>query len=230
MRTGANRRLTVAVCFVALSAAYFLVGRRLDTGGAILFKVLPEVLLSAVLCSSAKRSSDPAGLRLAFAALLFSIAGDAFGEFKSGFWGDHAFVLQVAFFAVAQVLYAISFARFVPFGKVGAPRLLFAALLAAYFVAMAVVLLGSIHEPVFKVAVLVYLCLLALMSITAVLQRREGYPCFVTGALLFVISDSMIAVGMFLRTFPHRGLLIMLSYFAAQLLLNIKLIKPYNHD
>jgi uncharacterized membrane protein YhhN len=45
-----------------------------------------------------------------------------------------------------------------------------------------------------------------------VTARRQ----FVTGALFFVVSDSLLAINKFYQAFPFAGLLIMLTYCAAQ--------------
>ena len=225
-----NSRVTVAAGFTALAAAYFLVAPGCPGWVRICLKLLPDMFLAAALVSTMRRCSDRALVLTAISALLFSLAGDALGELKRGLWGEYAFVFQIGAFAVAQILYAASFLRFVSLGRVGVRRILYVMLLLAYFIVMGVLLLPNVDSVGLKFAVTIYMCLLAAMSMTAVLQTRPGYACFASGAVLFVISDSMIAVGMFLGSFPHRGFLIMLTYFAAQLLLNINLITPYYYD
>ena len=48
-----------------------------------------------------------------------------------------------------------------------------------------------------------------------------------TGSLLFVFSDTMIAVNRFLTPIPYEGILIMTTYISAQYLIMRGLLKQY---
>ena len=67
------------------------------------------------------------------------------------------------------------------------------------------------------------LATILLMAIFA-LNRRDRvseasfYPVFV-GALLFILSDSLLAFDKFLVPIPHAGVLVMSTYIAAQYLI-----------
>ena len=71
--------------------------------------------------------------------------------------------------------------------------------------------------------ILIYAISLIGMSLAALNRRdRVGHRSFqlvFTGAVFFVISDSMIAVNEFHTEFPQAGFLIMFSYIAAQYLI-----------
>jgi uncharacterized membrane protein YhhN len=47
-------------------------------------------------------------------------------------------------------------------------------------------------------------------------SKRAGKTC-IAGAVLFVLSDSLLAINKFHHPFPEAGLLIMLIYIMAQL-------------
>jgi len=78
-------------------------------------------------------------------------------------------------------------------------------------------------DLVLKVAVFVYMVALLGMSVMA-LNRKGTKPVksfqFVfIGSLLFVISDSVIAINKFLQPVPFDGLIVMSTYMAAQFLI-----------
>jgi len=70
---------------------------------------------------------------------------------------------------------------------------------------------------------LLYVCAIGLMGITATLrdktQFKSTYYRILTGALLFIISDSLLAINKFIHPFDFANLLVMMSYAFAQLLL-----------
>ncbi|HRF25670.1 MAG TPA: lysoplasmalogenase family protein, partial [Chitinophagaceae bacterium] len=48
------------------------------------------------------------------------------------------------------------------------------------------------------------------------IKNREAAKWLLTGAILFVISDSVLAINKFYYPFEYRGVLIMLTYGMAQ--------------
>ena len=223
-----DNRLATVVRFVVLAVAFFIAGRS-NLVLHIVLKVMPCLLLTLALCGELRRSGDGRTIRPALVALAFSMIGDVFGELDRTALGQAALMLQIGAFAVAQAFYISSFARHISLRKTGWGALTGAALLAAALVAFGFILIPRVESGALRVAVTLYMCLVSAMGLTALLQRREGYACFAAGGVLFIISDSLIGIGLFISTFPHRGLMVMLTYFAAQLLLNITLIKPNNH-
>lgn len=78
-------------------------------------------------------------------------------------------------------------------------------------------------DPVLKVAVFIYMVALLGMSVMA-LNRKGTKPVksfqFVfIGSLLFVISDSVIAINKFLVSVPNNDFIVMSTYMAAQFLI-----------
>jgi uncharacterized membrane protein YhhN len=71
--------------------------------------------------------------------------------------------------------------------------------------------------------VFVYTATIRLMAIFA-LNRKDRtpeasfYPIFV-GALLFIMSDSLLALNKFLVPIPYAGVIVMSTYVAAQYLI-----------
>jgi uncharacterized membrane protein YhhN len=78
--------------------------------------------------------------------------------------------------------------------------------------------LGEMRIPVF-----VYALVIALMSVSAL--NRFGsvnllsFRLVFIGSLLFMLSDSILAVSLFVKNFEFSGVAVMLTYIAAQYLI-----------
>ena len=78
-------------------------------------------------------------------------------------------------------------------------------------------------DLVLKVAVFIYMVALLGMSVMALNRKgtkpeKSFYLVFI-GSLLFVISDSVIAINKFLQPIPFDGIIVMSTYMAAQFLI-----------
>ena len=93
------------------------------------------------------------------------------------------------------------------------------------------ILLFNQLDIVLRFAVPVYIMGLLGMSAMALNRLGNGHPVSFTfvfaGSLLFVASDSMIAINSFLIAVPFEGLLIMSAYIAAQYLIMRGILKQY---
>jgi len=215
--------------FVAAALLYFFIGRHQQAWICSVFKILPSLILFLALLSTDRRSRSSGGsVLLCMAALFFSMLGDVFGEWKGGPAGMDAFILQIASFAVAQIFYTVSFVRCFSKGISGlrsAVRVVLSLMLITYMVRFGMYVLSCVDTPSLKIAVTVYVLLIGMMGVSSVIQCREKHWCFILGALLFICSDSIIAYRSFVGPVPQAGLLIMSTYYAAQLMLNIPLVK-----
>jgi uncharacterized membrane protein YhhN len=73
-----------------------------------------------------------------------------------------------------------------------------------------------------KIPVIIYALVICTMGISAVLRNdvsNKNYFIGVNGALLFIASDSVLAVNKFAQPLPYAGFLIMATYCAAQFLI-----------
>ena len=151
-------------------------------------------------------------------ALAFSCLGDfllvilQLGSLNA----DSLFLFGLGSFLLAHLAYIAMFRRYrLPVRwKLGPWRLL--------GVLTIVVLLGSMlgilrHSlgPLF-IPVVVYALILSGMGISAMLADL-GKPLAAIGALLFISSDAMLAIGKFHRAFTGSGPLIWITYYLAQL-------------
>jgi uncharacterized membrane protein YhhN len=143
-------------------------------------------------------------------ALLFSAAGDAFLALD----GERLFVPGLASFLITHVLYTVMFVlrmRSTP-TALSLPRKLAAILIPAFAATFAIVLwpnLGALAAPV-----VIYMLAIVTMALASLRVPAWLAPA---GAALFVVSDSLIALGKFLWEAPWIGPAIWITYALAQL-------------
>lgn len=215
-----GRKLFTVILFVILGAVYIFLKRNVAPWTDVIFKALPLLLLMIMLCLSMKSTPDKASTALPLAALFFSFLGDSAGEVPF-LHGDKAFIFMMLFFAIAQILYTVSFVRYADKKKKPVVPLL----ILAYFIFFIVLIQPNLPHGAVRAGMYVYMTLIMLMGISASMQNRSALPLFIAGALFFIISDSILAYSRFVTRVPGRDILVMGTYYAAQLLLNISLIK-----
>lgn len=161
-------------------------------------------------------------------AFFFSWTGDMFLMFADK--SDMLFYAGVGGFFFSQLSYIYTFSKYSEEKKPGLiqrkPALIF--IFFAYLAGIYIILdpcLVRIMKPI----ILLYALSLITMSIMALNRRgRVNYRSFIlvfTGSLLFIISDSMIALTKFCFDIPMAGLYIMITYVSAQYLIMRGLIR-----
>jgi uncharacterized membrane protein YhhN len=155
-------------------------------------------------------------------AFFFSWVGDNFLMFSEN--NELFFFAGVGGFFVAQLTYIYTFATFSEVnvrGPIQKNRLLIIPFLV--YVAGIYLLLFPELEGLMKPIILVYALSLMGMSMMALNRKgRVGQASFrlvFVGSLLFLISDSMIALNKFYLEFTLAGFWIMITYIAAQYLI-----------
>ena len=157
--------------------------------------------------------------RFMFAGLLFSWAGDVSLEFSKD--NGNMFIPGLACFLMAHVMYFTVF--LITPGKntilkkymwLLVPVIIYGVVLVAYLYKY----LGEMRLPVIVYAVVI------LTMLTGAINRKEkvkkeSYLLVLAGAILFVISDSSIAVNKFSHQFDSSGMVIMSTYIVAQYLI-----------
>jgi len=173
---------------------------------------------------------DNTVVRMALYAFVASWAGDLFMMFADQFI---YFVLGIASFLTAQVFYIFLFLRTINLsGKKSFLKKKPVWLIAymAYGIVVYILLFPHL-DGVLKPAVLIYVLAILSMSSMALNRLGNGHPISFTlvfaGSLLFVASDTMIAINRFLVSIPFEGLLIMSTYIGAQYLIMRGLLMQY---
>jgi uncharacterized membrane protein YhhN len=179
-----------------------MVGLHFSLDFVWLLKIIPiAVLLGGVL--KAKSSSMRTIL---LSALVFSGCGDLLLAFDE-------FIFGVVAFLLAQLSYAELFRHH---WQGFYNRWHLSVLLLIYILVMMWWLLPNLGNLQF--AVVAYLIAIATMGLFA-FQSSLPMRWAVLGAVLFIISDSFIAINKFINPIPYESYWIMSSYYVAQFML-----------
>jgi uncharacterized membrane protein YhhN len=155
-------------------------------------------------------------------AFFFSWIGDLILMFA---WKNDLFFFSgIGGFFLSQVTYILAFRKY----KLAPGRSLLSR--KPVWLILFVLILGSIYwliwpglEGIMKPVVFVYAVSLVGMSIAAFNRygrtNMKGFLLAFSGSLLFMASDSLLAVFKFLNDIPHGGFLVMVAYIAAQYLI-----------
>lgn len=164
------------------------------------------VAIPTLFATIAAATNGKAGGNLIPLALLASAAGDYAGSTGN-------FIMQVAFFAVAHILYICDFA---PRRVALRSNAHYATLLAIVTIGYLSFVLAHIESQVEFIAVAIYGLIIFTMGATAIFQQRPLKWWYVAAAILFIISDSLIVFGKYIAHIPHSSIWIMTTYYAAQ--------------
>jgi uncharacterized membrane protein YhhN len=209
--------LVSIICGVSYLLAPFLLAEQLQTHWPInaTIKGLAVSPLAAI-AYGLLRGRDG---KLLCTALVFSSFGDIFLALRNG----NYFVFGLLSFLVAHLLFIALWLRHwpKPLRANSSQKLIVAALLLF----LAVMLWWLLPIPGLSVPVAIYMCVLTTMAMTAALADCKS-NWVVSGALLFLLSDTLIA----LSTFKHlvsgklAGFLIWSTYYLAQYLMTFGFI------
>ena len=194
-----------------------------------IFKPLILLWIAAYFLLHAK-NMDRIVVRFTVLAFLASWVGDLFMMFADDFV---FFVAGIAGFLTAQVLYIYLFLRTInlsgkkPFLK---KKPFWLIPYIAFGILIYIILFPHL-DHLLRIAVFVYMLSILTMSVMALNRYGNGHPQSFTlvfaGSLLFIISDSLIAISRFLLAIPYEGLLVMTTYIGAQYLIMRGLLKQY---
>lgn len=149
-------------------------------------------------------------------ALLFSLLGDSLLMFQEK--NTIFFLLGLSAFLIAHIFYIIFFHKVrVKENVKSNPWLL--VLVFIYYAALINLLSPYLFDM--KIPVLVYGVVISFMFMLAMhmlfIKNKPAGQWMMVGALLFVMSDSILAINKFYQPFEAAGVLIMLTYGLAQL-------------
>lgn len=190
-----RRFAIITAAYIILCLLYFFLP---VVAGAMSRRILKGIPLAFLfVCGCIPDRKHP----LALTAIFFSMLGDYAGEFSVP--GIATLDMMIIFFGIAQIFYILEFRRYLrpvtarPSGRTYA---------------------------MFPIACVIYAILLTGNVVHSCLQHRDRKWMFVTGSLLFLISDSMILYRGLFPAPEFVGPAIMITYFMAQYLLNINVL------
>ena len=196
--------LLLAIAGVVSACDWFAVLRR---NKSMEYVCKPAAALLFALAAVVLDPSSDSARAWTVAALVLCIVGDVFLMLPRD-----AFVPGLASFAIAQVLFAVSFLV----RDVDSTRLILGlvivvlatAVLARRFISA----LRRTDRTALVVPVVFYMMVISLMAVASI---SAGTPIGIIGALLFMVSDSLIAEERFVRQCPWQPLTIIVTYHLA---------------
>lgn len=207
-----NRNTSIA--FFAFSLIFIAITFSPEPRAFWMFKIFPIVLLGIEVT----RNTNFTKSSILILALVASGVGDLLLHFD-------LFIPGLSAFLVAQIFYAWLFlSNRASFTN----RLSISIFLIVYLLGVLIILypkLGEMQIPVFA-----YMLVISIMGFAAI-QSKYAVKWAVAGALIFILSDSLIAINKFIIDIPFERVLIMTTYYAAQwMLVKGFLESPINSD
>jgi uncharacterized membrane protein YhhN len=190
----------------------------------------PMIVALLVLYFLSQTNKTVSGLKKwVLFALFFSWAGDVLLLFQKN--DKLFFLLGLSVFLIAHIFYIIFFHWVrVKENVKGNPWLL--VIVVIYYAALITLLsphLGDMKLPVRIYGIVISFMFMLAMHMIFIKNKIAG-KWIIIGALLFVISDSMLAINRFYQPFESANVLIMLTYGLAQLFIAEGAIKYITSD
>ncbi len=216
---GGNTANILKYVFVAIAVAE-LSGHAFGWG--VLGKFTKPLIVPVLLLWFRKGMKVPVNLSFIFAvfALLFSWFGDV--AFMYAYRGEWYFLLGLAAFAVAQPLYFFSFKHAKGPGDWDDPPLSKHLLNVFPFAVFVIGFLWVLWPGLggLKLPATVYASLIVMMALGAVYRNgrtnTKSFNQVSFGAILFVLSDSLLAIDKFCAPMVHAPVWVMGTYILAQ--------------
>jgi uncharacterized membrane protein YhhN len=160
---------------------------------------------------------------LVLGAIIFSFGGDTLLMFDTS--DTIFFTLGLVSFLISHIFYILAYRQHrdeqLTDGLQGIQRIRLAFPIILAGTGLVIVLypvLGALRFPV-----MAYALVLVLMVLNALFRfgrtNSKSFWMVFGGALLFMVSDSLLAINKFLQPLPQSGLLVMITYITAQYLL-----------
>lgn len=176
------------------------------------------------------KNIDKKVVLFAMFAFLFSLFGDSFLMFPE------FFIPGLASFLVAQIFYIFLFHHSFRMSG-GKPYLRFSYFwLLGYFIYGLSIYLILFENLDFVLRIAVFLYMLALLGMSAMALNRYRTVSYASfnlvfyGSVLFVISDTLIALDKFLTPIPNDRIFVMSTYIAAQYLIMSGILKQFEKE
>lgn len=198
------------IAFIILFGLYYIFFlSHIPQSLILIFKVIPMIFI-IILAATSKNVGIKKYQLLIVIGLVFCMVGDYTLQ-----W----FLIGLTSFLIGHIFYILAFfstnEQQVPtWAKI---------VLLVYGASMAVWIAGTVFssgEVVLGIAVIAYISVILTMGWTAV---RTGSTFATIGALLFISSDSYLAINKFVMPLPFSHEFIMLTYYSAQLLIALSI-------
>ncbi|WP_299334029.1 lysoplasmalogenase [uncultured Psychroserpens sp.] len=165
--------------------------------------------------------------RLIAMALTFSLFGDLLLMFVST--SQTYFLLGLVSFLIAHVIYVIAFLKD---RNSNLKPYVFIIVLLIYASGLFYLLKDGLNDML--IPVIIYMIVILSMATSAFLRckmvSKVSYLLVFTGAILFMLSDSILALNKFYQPLAYANVSIMLTYALAQFLIVLGILKQDQHS
>ena len=172
---------------------------------------MPILLVYVYQSSLGKTTSRVLLLSL---AIIFSWFGDVALMYQSS---ELYFLVGIGLFLIAQIIYVVVLRK----STYSTPKVTVVHLLP-FFLYAAILFYILLPAGDFTIPIIIYGLVILTMMVIASLRRNltsvKSFRYAFLGSVLFVLSDSILAINAFKMQIPNAGLFIMLTYCAAQYL------------
>lgn len=218
--TQTEKRFTLLFFFLTTLE---IVCSNVDSLEHLRFFTKPLILISLIIFYYRSSSEVTKWLRsFTILALIFSLIGDVFLMFTH--IHPNFFFSGLLAFLIAHIMYILVFRKQKHNDK---PSIGFLIALVAYGALIFYLLQDGLNDMIIPVTI--YMLVILTMAFSA--SRRKGEVSVISsslvliGAVLFIISDSLIAINKFYQAVPLADILIMSTYALAQYLIILGLLK-----
>lgn len=157
-------------------------------------------------------------------ALLFSWAGDVLLMFEST--NSNFFIFGLATFLIAHVFYILFYENVIRKEGLNKNYWWFLPVII-YYITLIYILSPNLGDM--KLPVRIYGIVISYMLIQALqtggIKNLGAATLMIAGAVLFITSDSILAINKFYESFEYAGIAIMLTYGIAQLLITLGAVR-----
>jgi uncharacterized membrane protein YhhN len=217
-----NKRFWIILYFAVLGADLFAVYNRNET---LRYAAKPLLMPLLIIYFVAETNSFISSLKKWIVlALIFSWTGDVLLMFEA--INSSFFIFGLVAFLIAHIFYILFYENVI--GKEGISKNYWWFLpIIIYYIALIYIL--SPHLGDMKWPVRIYGIVISYMLIQALQAGRInnfGAATFmIAGAVLFITSDSILAINKFYESFEYAGIAIMFTYGIAQLLITLGAVR-----
>ena len=211
------KRTIWLVLFIAFTAAdIFLIISNIDDNRWFT-KIFIMPMLAGYLIASLE-SNKTIIFKWTITALIFSWAGDVLLMLEPQ--NNIFFIFGLVAFLIAHICY-INFFKIVKHKEKIRTNWLLVVPIVVYYLSLIILLfsyLGNLKLPVIIYGFVISTMFALALHMQQLSQRKAGMSMML-GAILFIISDSVLAINKFYQQFDLAGVIIMLTYALAQLLI-----------
>jgi uncharacterized membrane protein YhhN len=144
--------------------------------------------------------------------LIAALLASGIGDVMLALTINNAFIYGLGSFLIAQLVYTVTLIKCRRSTSLSILQKSSMVLVAVYAITMGFYILP--HTGDMLIPVSVYLIVIGAMGISAIASGLNGWV--ILGALSFIASDSLLAIGLFRQPIIYSSYLVMITYYFAQ--------------